>query len=829
MNAAPSIARNRYAAGLILTTSLIVFGASSGAWAAAVVVLDGDNGTLAPFPHGVQGTWQQDAGRDMGPALVIDGRGAQNRFSLFETPHLLPTPDHYRAEVWMKAEGAGYQIDCVLLDGKGQERGRHKIIARTRSQEPGSDPDKAGWIYGACDITMKEPIEGLACNIDVSLDDALITLDDLRVFPSESILTNGDFQFLDPPANDEKQNHTPRGWRRMIVPDTATPQSEGSFAVEDQDGEHGLIVRKGEGAFLLSATPVLIPEEDVPGSFVARVHLKQYDLPAPGIVVRQYGARGQIKQDYSLEPAGILAGETLITTACFPCMADADHLLLMLTFPPQSGTWRIRSVELIPLAERKPNVHIYTDQVGYDAGGPVRFVVASTFFPADGIGRFALKNQQQTAYQGSLIPIGRVEGEHGSDWGSYYFAGIVNEIDPGTYTLEAGIADTQAKDVSVHVGPRLHLHETADLAYRFYSIQRCGCEVPGWHGPCHMDDAKLPDGRHVDVTGGYHNAGDMHKHMGDNTPVSVYAMMCAYESDPAFFDTMDRDGNHQADILDEAVWGADWMRKMVDPATGHIWMNVTNDIDYYGIPEHDTDGIPGNRDDRVINTNDPSDLGAYTIAAWAVLGRRLNAPVYLDAARKLWAVYEERILAAYEPRQVFAAIELWRSTGEARYLSMAERIAGKLLELQNTNAGERGSLALAGKRGSLALAGWFARTPGGPPEMKIVDEGVIPAALARFALEVPTSPLRGRIRESLRAYFAWSFRLADNPFGLLRNYTGGAPFYFKARDDWFGGSNSAYLSAAWAANLTASVFQDEPELATRLGSPPRTKSTGSLA
>jgi len=784
----------------MLATRLILLGAGSGAWAAVVVALDRGHGDLSPVPQGVQRTWQQDAGRDAGPALVIDGRGTQSRFSLFETPRRLPVPDRYRAEAWVKSEGVGCQLDFVLIDGQGHEHARRRVISRqspiseTRSQvQLGNE---LAWTFGACDVAMDEPVEGLACNIEVSVNDARIYLDGVRVSTSASILDNGDFQFLDPPASGEKENKTPHGWRRMISPDSAEPQAVGSFTVEGKESERGLTVTKGEGVFLISATPVVIPENE--GSVVARAYVKQSDAPAPGIVLRQYGTQGPLKEDHAPGAVGH-AGETLVSTGRLPLVSGADRLLLMLSFPRQAGTWRIRAVELIPLVERRPGIRIHTDQVGYDAGGLLRFVVASTIFPPDGVGKFVLKNQQETAYQGSLIALGRAEGEHGSDWGNYYFEGSVNDVASGSYVLQASVGDSLATAQPVQVGPRLHLHETGELAYRFYSIQRCGCEVPGWHGPCHMDDAKLPDGSHVDVTGGYHNAGDMHKHMGDNTPVSVYGMVGAYESDPAFFDARDHDGNHRADILDEAVWGADWMRKMVDPATGRIWMNVTNDIDYYGIPEHDTDGIPGNRDDRVINTNDPSDLGAYTIAAWAVLGRRLNEPVYLEAARKLWAVYEDRILAVYEPRQVFAAMELYRSTGEVKYLSMTERIASKLLELQNA-------------------AGWFARAPGGPPEMKIVDEGVIPAALARFALRHPESPLIGRIRDSLRAYFVRAFRLADNPFGLLRNYIGGEPFYFKARNDWFGGSNSEYLSVAWAANLCAAVFKDEPELAARLRS-----------
>jgi hypothetical protein len=58
--------------------------------------------------------------------------------------------------------------------------------------------------------------------------------------------------------------------------------------------------------------------------------------------------------------------------------------------------------------------------------------------------------------------------------------------------------------------------------------------------------------------------------------------------------------------------------------------------------------------------------------------------------------------------------------------------------------------------------------------------------------------------------------MAGNPFGIIRHCDGNEPFYFKSRDEWFGGSNSAYCSTAWAANLASKVFQEEPEFAARL-------------
>jgi len=58
--------------------------------------------------------------------------------------------------------------------------------------------------------------------------------------------------------------------------------------------------------------------------------------------------------------------------------------------------------------------------------------------------------------------------------------------------------------------------------------------------------------------------------------------------------------------------------------------------------------------------------------------------------------------------------------------------------------------------------------------------------------------------------------MADNPFGLIRHVAGEEPFFFKSRDDWFGGFNSACCSTAWAGFMAARVFEDEADFSRRL-------------
>ncbi|HWB98532.1 MAG TPA: glycoside hydrolase family 9 protein, partial [Bryobacteraceae bacterium] len=55
---------------------------------------------------------------------------------------------------------------------------------------------------------------------------------------------------------------------------------------------------------------------------------------------------------------------------------------------------------------------------------------------------------------------------------------------------------------------------TLPKAVGYYRYQRCGVAVPNVHPACHLDDARRRDtGRHVDLTGGWHDAGDLRKWM----------------------------------------------------------------------------------------------------------------------------------------------------------------------------------------------------------------------------------------------------------------------------------------------------------------------------
>ncbi|MCC6698565.1 MAG: glycoside hydrolase family 9 protein [Candidatus Hydrogenedentes bacterium] len=752
-----------------------------------------------PLPPAAQAAWEQDS--DEIPALRLKGfTSATVPLSLFDAPQPILCPGEYRIETWAKLLGGKGQVKVVLYhDAHGAGGKSYKMPLESGLEPEITEGTPAGWRYFAQEVPIHGPAQRMWFNILLYVEDGDVLLRALKLQNPSSCLVNGDFDQRDPltPTLDDRSAGIgdvglPRGWRRHYEAGDTGRQAAGRFWIERRGDGNALIVQKEEGAFVLVAEPVTGPFDAI--SHVTRARA-EFSSEPPVLVVRQYGADGLLNEAESHAVlTGASSGAAVISTEAVPFERGAERLLVLIRFPEKEGAYSLRAVELLCREESDPRPVIRLNQTGYATDASVRFIVESEVFTQTGT--FALRSPQHT-YEGKLVPVGRAEGQDAADWGKYYFEGRVSDPEAGIYHLSVRMNGHRAEFDSVTVAPKRHFAETAELAYRFYSVQRCGCEVPGWHGPCHLDDGRLPDGTHADVTGGYHNAGDYHKHTDDNTPVSVYAMVDAYEGEKGFFDALDHDGDGRADLLDEAMWGAEWMLKMIDPKTGHSWRNITNDVEYRGIPERDTDGVVNTSDDRLIDTSNPVDWGSWNIAGFAALSRHVPDPRYLQAAVQLWAVNERNLIESREPRALVAAIELYRTTHDEQYARAADQLVANLLRLQDAY-------------------GWYATAPGGTPSFRIVDEGVIPAALALYVLAWPEAESARAARESIRQYFKWSLHMADNPFGIIRHRSGEDLFYFKSREEWFGGSNSAYCSTAWAARVAARVFQDEPEFCSQL-------------
>ena len=241
------------------------------------------------------------------------------------------------------------------------------------------------------------------------------------------------------------------------------------------------------------------------------------------------------------------------------------------------------------------------------------------------------------------------------------------------------------------------------LVARAMYLWRCGCAVRGeWkgrvfaHGVCHCEDGYLDfvegtKGARRDATGGWHDAGDYNKYV-VNAGVSVGLMFRAWEHFRARIERVPLDlpesGNGLPDLLNELRYEYDWLFKMQfeDGRVSHKLTAKT--FDY-------RDGPEGDRDRRYFCPWGTAATASF-VAMMALGARHFRefaepyAERCLAAARLSWAcllAHPEHV----EPDQsafttggygandatlrLWAAAELWETTGEATFLREFERRA----------------------------------------------------------------------------------------------------------------------------------------------------------
>lgn len=83
--------------------------------------------------------------------------------------------------------------------------------------------------------------------------------------------------------------------------------------------------------------------------------------------------------------------------------------------------------------------------------------------------------------------------------------------------------------------------------------------------------ANRPAGTIISTPRGWYDAGDYNKYI-VNSGISTFTLLSAYETYPAYFDTLNinipESGNNIPDILDEALWNIQWMMTMQDEDGG---------------------------------------------------------------------------------------------------------------------------------------------------------------------------------------------------------------------------------------------------------------------
>ncbi|MDP4175062.1 MAG: glycoside hydrolase family 9 protein [Bacteroidota bacterium] len=304
---------------------------------------------------------------------------------------------------------------------------------------------------------------------------------------------------------------------------------------------------------------------------------------------------------------------------------------------------------------------------------------------------------QKVVYTGQLF-------QQSSDFGNYIYGDFSSVTEEGSYYIKADTLRSYPFRISNSV-----YQPAVNSILNYFSLQRCGASTTGYLSPCHLDDGvRVDNGKHKDVTGGWHDASDLRKWVS----ATIYGMIGLTNS----FEFSDK--GIQKKIIEELIWGNQYFLKMQEP-DGFVMDFIGGDVKRNLDNNRWTDNLigeyeeveaklirpnagfstslmltVGNKDDRVIQTN-PADMPTQFrfISSEAAMSRitRLKDAVYskkcLDAAMKCFEWCRKFRSKNEDTPEVYgtaiqASLELFRITKNKSYKEFAAEQASLLKQLQ---------------------------------------------------------------------------------------------------------------------------------------------------
>lgn len=323
---------------------------------------------------------------------------------------------------------------------------------------------------------------------------------------------------------------------------------------------------------------------------------------------------------------------------------------------------------------------------------------------------------------GKRIFRGKTETSEVKGWGefSHYYKLDFSEVkSPGRYYIEL----KGYRSASFGIGGEHSYKDYHEDLIGFMRQQRCGYN-PFLDMVCHQRDGRtmygpMPDSTFIDVSGGWHDAGDQLKYLITSSNATA-RMLKAYELAPdKFGDKVNELGQEQPngipDVLDEARWGLDWIHKM-HAGPDMLFHQVADDRDHLGMKWPDKDssdygwgpnsyrvayfanGKPQGLREHKSKATGIANLAGRSAAAMAIAARiwreELNDPVFAqqceNAALELYAMGKEQ--EGYQQGNSYGspyrynedtwaddmewgAAELFKNTGDQEFLEDAKHYA----------------------------------------------------------------------------------------------------------------------------------------------------------
>jgi hypothetical protein len=475
---------------------------------------------------------------------------------------------------------------------------------------------------------------------------------------------------------------------------------------------------------------------------------------------------------------------------------------------------------------RDLNVDLLINQVGYVPGAGKWCVASGTLN-----GNFEVIDvqTQKVVYRGSFKPGTDDLGEYSVG----EFSALTRE---GRYYLRA---DT-LRSYPFSVSPSVYA-DPMNLIVHYFSAQRCGPSTTGYLSPCHLDDGvRIDNGKHQDVSGGWHDASDLRKWVG----ATIYGVIGLART----FELKNEKDDSRKKILDELLWGNQYFLKMQEPQ-GYVMSFVGGDVRKHSDSNRWTDNqvaekggdlamvkpttghssqdmlVFGTKDDRVIETQPLDITGQFNfITAQALMARvtKGSDAAYsqkcLQAARKCfeWCVKTNkesnpRIIGA----SIQAALEMYKDTKQDAYKQFAITQASELEKLQSKSDDE-------------GVGGFFYSSISGREPDKDIWNGCLHLiALCDLIQTFPTHPQASAWKKVV-ANYSREYLMAISqknsfgivPFGLFSNEDPGGNrkvgqywyrYFMQPEESWWVGVNSN-LASAGIGLLKAGVALDDPRL-----------------
>lgn len=171
-----------------------------------------------------------------------------------------------------------------------------------------------------------------------------------------------------------------------------------------------------------------------------------------------------------------------------------------------------------------------------------------------------------------------------------------NGISSFPFAIETNIWDNYKDEMTAFYRLQRASVATADAYPPGYSSVAPSAKL--FHEAGHLDDGASPDGlTHYDLTGGWYDAGDYGKYGGNQWVGAQIALAYVRYSDAASV-KFDNDNNGIPDLIDEAIFGSEYVIKFADQFGGAMY-NLRNNATFVH-PAKATDNIVGTADDRKI-------------------------------------------------------------------------------------------------------------------------------------------------------------------------------------------------------------------------------------